>query len=240
MVPRLLRRSRRRRRSCRRRRSSSPGRRRRGRQHAGLDRQLRLVERRSPHQPRREGDLGLARARPRALGHRDLRRTTCSGTPTPAPTPRTTGPATPTRSSSTSPATYFFQCKLHAWVRGEVIVSDDPRQPATPTRARRPPLNIDLTPPTLGDVKLAKTQAARARRARRCSASISERGSLDAEYYRLNSKGQRVYNGYETGRTFIGINHLAWRRAGSTSRRGPAATSPCCGRPTKRTTPPSR
>jgi len=39
-------------------------------------------------------------------------------------------------------------------------------------------------------------------------ASISEAGSLDAEYYRLNSKGRRVYNGYRVWKTFIGINHF--------------------------------
>jgi hypothetical protein len=48
------------------------------------------------------------------------------------------------------------------------------------------------------------------------SAQISERGSLDAEYYRLRPKGRRVYAGYKTWSTFIGINHLAlgarWKR----------------------------
>jgi len=39
-------------------------------------------------------------------------------------------------------------------------------------------------------------------------ASISEGGSLDAEYYRLDSKSHRVYNGYHEWSTFIGINHF--------------------------------
>ena len=39
-------------------------------------------------------------------------------------------------------------------------------------------------------------------------ASISEGGTLDAEYYRLDSKGHRVYNGYHEWGTFLGINHL--------------------------------
>ena len=39
-------------------------------------------------------------------------------------------------------------------------------------------------------------------------ASISEGGSLDAEYYRLDSKGHRVYNGYHEWSTFLGINSI--------------------------------
>ena len=53
-----------------------------------------------------------------------------------------------------------------------------------------------MTPPTLGDVKLPRRRASAAPRASGCSAAISERGTLDAEYYRLDSKGKRVYNGY--------------------------------------------
>ena len=44
-----------------------------GEQHPGRDLRLPLVEPRSPDQPRRESDLGLARPRPRPLGDRDLR-----------------------------------------------------------------------------------------------------------------------------------------------------------------------
>ena len=39
-------------------------------------------------------------------------------------------------------------------------------------------------------------------------ASISEGGSLDAEYYRLDSKGHRVYNGYREWSTFLDINTI--------------------------------
>jgi plastocyanin len=92
----------------------------------------------------------------------------------------------------TQPGEYFFQCKLHAWVRGEVIVSDAP-------------VNIDLTPPTIGDVKLAKTKL-KGTKGTTMRASIDSAGSLDAEYYRLDSKGHRVYNGYREWPTYIGIN----------------------------------
>jgi plastocyanin len=104
----------------------------------------------------------------------------------------------------TQPGEYFFQCKLHAWVRGEVIVSDTPGDPLSDP-GPRPPLNIDLTPPTIGDVKLAKTKI-KGTKGTPMRASIDSAGSLDAEYYRLDSKGHRVYNGYHEWPTYIGIN----------------------------------
>ena len=104
------------------------------------------------------------------------------------------------------PGVYLFQCKLHASVRGEVIVADAPGDPGSDP-GPQPPLNIDVKPPTLGSVQLAKRRV-RGHRGIALSARISERGLLDAEYYRFNSKGRRVYNGYRTWDTFIGINHL--------------------------------
>ncbi len=105
------------------------------------------------------------------------------------------------------PGVYYFQCKLHAFVRGEVVVSPTPGNPLSDP-GPRPPLNIDLTPPTLGGIALSRPRAS-GRGGIATSANVSERGSLDAEYYRLNSKGRRVYNGYKVWKTFIGVNHLA-------------------------------
>jgi plastocyanin len=104
------------------------------------------------------------------------------------------------------PGVYLFQCKLHAWVHGEVIVADAPGNPFS-NPGPQPPLNIDLTPPTLGDVKLRKTNL-EGDNGVQMRASISEGGGLDAEYYRLNSKGHRVYNGYHEWSTFLGINQI--------------------------------
>jgi len=104
------------------------------------------------------------------------------------------------------PGVYLFQCKLHAWVHGEVIVADEPGDPLS-NPGPRPPLNIDLTPPTLGNVKLKKTKL-EGTKGTQMRASISEGGKLDAEYYRLDSKGHRVYNGYHEWSTFLGINSL--------------------------------
>lgn len=110
--------------------------------------------------------------------------------------------------------TYLFQCKLHASVRGEVVVSETPGDPSSDP-GPQPPLNIDVVPPTLGSVALGSRRT-RGRRGIQTSAQISERGILDAEYYRLLPRGRRAYAGYKTWQTFIGINRFAlgarWKR----------------------------
>jgi plastocyanin len=107
----------------------------------------------------------------------------------------------------TQPGVYLFHCKLHSFVRGEVVVSDVPGDPGSDP-GPQPPLNVDLKPPTLGSVALSRTRTTGSKGIG-FSAQISERGSLDAEYYRFNSRGVRVYNGYRTWKAFIGINRLA-------------------------------
>lgn len=106
----------------------------------------------------------------------------------------------------TQPGTYLFQCKLHATVRGEVVVSASPGNPGSDP-GPQPPLNLDVKAPTLGSIALRRQRISGAR-GTGFSAQISERGSLDAEYYRLNSRGKRTYSGYKVWETFIGINHL--------------------------------
>jgi plastocyanin len=105
------------------------------------------------------------------------------------------------------PGVYLFQCKLHAFVRGEVIVSDVPGDPNSDPGPQAP-LNIDVTPPTLGGIEL-KRSSFRGENGTQTRANISERGSLDAEYYRLGPRGKRTYDGYRTWRAFIGINRFA-------------------------------
>ena len=106
----------------------------------------------------------------------------------------------------TQPGEYLFQCKMHPFVRGKVIVSDEPGEP-NGSFGPKPALKINLTPPTLGDVKLQKP-AFKGTSGTQMKASINERGVLDAEYYRLDSKGHRVYNGYREWGTYIGINRF--------------------------------
>jgi plastocyanin len=103
--------------------------------------------------------------------------------------------------------TYLFQCKLHSAVRGEVVVSETPGDPNSDP-GPQPPLNIDVKPPTLGSLTLASRRF-RGTRGLTLSAQVSERGSLDAEYYRFNARGKRVYNGYKTWNAFIGVNRVA-------------------------------
>lgn len=104
------------------------------------------------------------------------------------------------------PGEYLFQCKLHAAVRGTVVVSSVPGNPGSDP-GPQPPLNVDVKPPTLGSFAMPKRET-RGSNGLGFDVQISERGRLDTEYYRFNSKGRRVYNGFETWNVFIGINHL--------------------------------
>lgn len=111
------------------------------------------------------------------------------------------------------PGTYSFQCKLHPVVRGNVIVSDVPGDPNSDP-GPQPPLNIDVTPPKLGPVKLAKHRAGGTAGVP-LTAKISEKGHLEAQYYRL-ARGGRAYAGFARWRTKAGVNHLKlgaqWKR----------------------------
>jgi plastocyanin len=107
----------------------------------------------------------------------------------------------------TQPGTYSFLCKLHASVRGEVVVSDVPGDPNSDPGPRAP-LRLDVKRPTLGAVSLGR-QRFRGRNGTLVTAQISERGKLEAEYYRLRPKGGRRFNGYATWTAFIGINRFS-------------------------------
>ncbi len=104
------------------------------------------------------------------------------------------------------PGEYLFECKMHSFVRGKVIVSDVPGDPNS-NPGPPLPLRIDLTPPTVGEVKLHKTKLS-GTNGTQLEASIGEGGSFEAEYYRIDSKGHRVYNGYQEWPTYIGINRF--------------------------------
>jgi plastocyanin len=107
----------------------------------------------------------------------------------------------------TQPGVYVFQCKLHSFVRGEVVVSEIPGNPGSDPGPRAP-LNVDLKPPTLGAIALSRGRT-KGTKGILATAQVSERGTLDAEYYRFNSRGARVYNGYAMWKAFIGVNRLA-------------------------------
>jgi plastocyanin len=105
------------------------------------------------------------------------------------------------------PGTYLFQCKLHAAVRGEVVVSDVPGNPDSDPGPQAP-LNLDVKRPTLGGVSV-KRQQLHGHGGSPATAQISERGTLGAEYYRLRPKGGRKFNGYAEWKAFIGVNRFS-------------------------------
>jgi plastocyanin len=111
------------------------------------------------------------------------------------------------------PGTYTFQCKLHPVVRGNVVVSDVPGDPNSDP-GPQPPLNIDVTPPKLGPVQLTKHRA-QGGAGVPLRAKVSEKGHLEAQYYRL-AGGHRAYAGFARWKTSAGVNHLKlgvqWKR----------------------------
>jgi plastocyanin len=104
------------------------------------------------------------------------------------------------------PGVYLFQCKLHSFVRGQVLVSATPGNPDSDP-GPQPPLNIDIQPPTLGGVSLSKRIGGPKGIA--TTANISDRGTLEADYYLFSRKGKRHYAGYGSWSAFIGINRFA-------------------------------
>lgn len=105
------------------------------------------------------------------------------------------------------PGTYAFLCKLHPFVRGEVIVSSNPGDPNSDPGPQAP-LKIDVKKPTLRKVTLERTRFSGSK-GTSVSARISERGTLEAEYYRTTSAGKRAYSGYAEWRVSSGVNRLA-------------------------------
>jgi plastocyanin len=104
------------------------------------------------------------------------------------------------------PGTYQFQCKLHPVVRGEVVVSDVPGDPNSDP-GPQPPLNVDVTPPTLSSVDLGKHRA-KGGAGVPFALHVSEKGHLEAQYYRLGPKGRRASAGFARWKVKAGMNHL--------------------------------
>lgn len=106
----------------------------------------------------------------------------------------------------TQPGAYAFLCKLHPFVRGEVIVSSNPGDPNSDPGPQAP-LKIDVKKPTLSKVALKQTRFSGSKGIG-MSAKISEGGTLEAEYYRTGTGGKRSYSGYAEWRVSGGINQL--------------------------------
>lgn len=103
------------------------------------------------------------------------------------------------------PGTYVFQCKLHPVVRGDVIVSDVPGDPNSDP-GPQPPLNVDVTRPVLSRAKLG-TRTAHGGTGVPLSLRLSEKGHLEAQYYRLTG-ARRSYAGFKTWKARAGTNRL--------------------------------
>lgn len=106
----------------------------------------------------------------------------------------------------TQPGAYAFICKLHPFVRGEVIVSSTPGDPNSDPGPQAP-LKIDVKKPVLSEVRLKRARFAGSKGAD-MSAKVSEGGTLEAEYYRTGAAGKRAYSGYAEWRVSSGVNEL--------------------------------
>lgn len=90
-------------------------------------------------------------------------------------------------------------------VRGQVIVSDLPGDPNSDP-GPQPPLNVDVTRPTLSRLQLG-ARVAHGAAGVPLSFRLSEKGRLEAQYYRL-AGGRRSYAGYSLWRVRAGVDHL--------------------------------
>ena len=106
----------------------------------------------------------------------------------------------------TQPGAYTFLCKLHPFVRGEVIVSSNPGDPNSDPGPQAP-LKIDVKKPTLSKVTLKHSRFSGPKGVG-MSAKVSERGTLEAEYYRTSDGGKRAYSGYAEWQVSAGVNQL--------------------------------
>jgi plastocyanin len=104
------------------------------------------------------------------------------------------------------PGAYSFICKLHPFVRGEVIVSSNPGDPNSDPGPQAP-LKIDVKKPTLSKVALKGSRFSGSKGVG-MSAKISEGGTLEAEYYRTGGGSKHAYSGYAEWRVSAGVNQL--------------------------------
>ena len=104
------------------------------------------------------------------------------------------------------PGTYSFHCKLHPFVKGTVTVSATPGDPTTEPDPI-PRSNVDLTPPYVDGVTLAKTTFGAEGTTLRYGSDEAV-AKLDAEIYKrgkqhLHFAGWRVWKGGH-----VGYNHV--------------------------------
>lgn len=109
--------------------------------------------------------------------------------------------------SFNTPGTYDFQCKLHSVVHGTITVSDQPGDPST-ERDPVPRTNVDLRAPYMDNVRLDSSSLS-GKKGTRLRMGLDERGTVDAEIYRLKGSGKRrQFGGWRSWKTFVGLNSL--------------------------------
>lgn len=116
------------------------------------------------------------------------------------------------RLTFSQPGIYEFQCKLHPVVRGEVIVSATPGNPADdPDPVPRP--NIDLTRPTLSNMFLSRTTF-RAGAGSTLNLALDDPSLIDAEIWHVAHGHRTTYAGWQNWRAHIGFDYLPFGRRG--------------------------
>ncbi len=108
------------------------------------------------------------------------------------------------------PGVYFFQCKLHGSVKGEIVVSPTPGDPVTEPDPV-PRSNVDVTAPRINDLRLGR-RAARHGQKLAMRFSLGEKASLTADFYRYRPRGggRNVYAGFQR----LGKAYIGWNQAG--------------------------
>jgi plastocyanin len=110
------------------------------------------------------------------------------------------------RLTFSQPGVYQFECKLHPVVRGEVIVSATPGDPADdPDPIPRP--NVDLTRPTLNGLFLSRTTF-RARAGATLNLALDDPSLIDAEIWHVSHGRRSTYAGWQSWHAHIGFNYL--------------------------------
>ena len=105
--------------------------------------------------------------------------------------------------SFSQPGVYQFRCKLHPVVRGEIIVSSNPGNPADDPDPI-PPLNVDLMRPTLNDIRLTPSRFTTA--GTTLHYALNDSAVVDAEIWHVSHGHRGKYAGWKQWRGHIGFN----------------------------------
>lgn len=103
---------------------------------------------------------------------------------------------------------FTFACKIHGAVRGTVTVSDRPGDPGSDP-GPQPPVFFDSAFPDLRDPRLARGVIGPHGKGTGLTFSVDERGTADADYFRVVEKGRRSirkFAGFSEWTTHIGFN----------------------------------